>query len=91
MPQSLTKPQLLDRELPCIWARLIDLAAALDRIDRGQGSAAGDPRIEQIRRSLHALLQEAPGRAEESRKSSRSRGRRATRNGIEDCNNKDIP
>ena len=68
MPQDLTKPQLLDRELLGIRARLIDLAAALDRIDRGQGSAAGDLRVEQIRRSLHTLLREAPSRAEEVQK-----------------------
>ncbi len=68
MRQSLTKPQLLDRELLGIRSALIALAAALDRIDRGQGSVANDPRIEQIRRSLHALLQQAPGRAEEVQK-----------------------
>ena len=64
MPQSLTKPQLLNRELLGIRARLIELAAALDRVDRGQGSTVNDPRIEQIHRSLHALLEPAPGRAE---------------------------
>jgi hypothetical protein len=55
----------LDRELLGIRAKLIDLAAALDRVDRGEGSLSGDPRTEQIRRSLHALLGESPGRAEQ--------------------------
>ncbi|MGO8688319.1 MAG: hypothetical protein ACLQLG_01680 [Thermoguttaceae bacterium] len=65
MPHSLARPQILDRELLGIRARLIDLAATLDRIDRGEGSLAGDPRMEKIRRSLQVLLGPSPGRAEE--------------------------
>ena len=65
MPHSLAKPQVLDRELLGIRAKLIELAAALDRIDRAEGSLAGDPRIEKIRRSLNVLLGAAPGRAEQ--------------------------
>ncbi len=65
MPHSLARPQILDRELLGIRARLIELAATLDRIDRGEGSLAGDPRMEKIRRSLQVLLGPSPGRAEE--------------------------
>ena len=65
MPHSLARPQILDRELLGIRARLIELAATLDRIDRGEGSLAGDPRMEKIRRSLQVLLGPSPGRAEQ--------------------------
>ncbi len=64
MPHSLAKPQILDRELLGIRAKLIDLAATLDRIDRAEGPPAGDTRIEKIHRSLQVLLGEASGRAE---------------------------
>lgn len=47
--------RVLDREFLAIRSRLIDLAAALDRIDRGGGSLTADARVEQIRRSLEIL------------------------------------
>ncbi len=65
MPHSLAKPQVLDRELLGIRAKLIELAAALDRVDRAEGSLVGDPRIEKIRHSLDVLIGAAPGRAEQ--------------------------
>ncbi|HWG46471.1 MAG TPA: hypothetical protein VN688_27160 [Gemmataceae bacterium] len=45
--------------------RLLDLAAILDRIDRGSGSAEleGDPRLARIRQALEVLHDES-GRAE---------------------------
>ena len=45
-------------------SRLLDLAATLDRLDRGDGSAAADPRLERIRKALLTLLETEPGRAE---------------------------
>jgi hypothetical protein len=45
-------------------SKLLDLAATLDRLDRGEGAAAADPRLERIRQALLALLQTEPGRAE---------------------------
>lgn len=45
-------------------SRLLDLAATLDRLDRGDGSAAADPRLERIRQALLTLLEAGPGRAE---------------------------
>jgi hypothetical protein len=44
-------------------SKLLDLAATLDRLDRGDGAAA-DPRLERIRQALLTLLQQEPGRAE---------------------------
>jgi hypothetical protein len=55
---------VLDRDFLSMRCRLIELAAALDRIDRGDGSATGDPRLAQIRRSLEILAGLSPGRAE---------------------------
>jgi hypothetical protein len=46
-------------------ARLLDLAAILDRIDRGADpAAAADPRLVRLRRGVEALLAPAPARAE---------------------------
>lgn len=46
-------------------SKLLDLAATLDRLDRGEGTAtAADPRLERIRQALLTLLEPEPGRAE---------------------------
>jgi hypothetical protein len=47
-------------------SKLLDLAAVLDRIGRGQGAAsvAEDPRLEKIRQALEVLHDQSGGRAE---------------------------
>jgi hypothetical protein len=47
-------------------ARLLDLAAVLDRIGRGAGAAGveQDPRLDRIRQALEVLHDESGGRAE---------------------------
>jgi hypothetical protein len=47
-------------------ARLLDLAAILDRIGRGTGASATDedPRLDKIRQALEVLHDESSGRAE---------------------------
>jgi hypothetical protein len=55
----------LDREFLGIRARLVELAAALDRIDRQGKPAADDPRMAQIRRSFEILAGDSLNRAEE--------------------------
>jgi hypothetical protein len=45
-------------------ARLLDLAAILDRIDRGGEDAANDPRLAKLRQALEVLRGEGSGRAE---------------------------
>ena len=55
---------VLDRDFLSIRCRLVELAAALDRIDRADGSAAGDPRLAQIGRSLEILGGPSADRAE---------------------------
>ncbi|GAH54253.1 unnamed protein product [marine sediment metagenome] len=64
MPIPLAAAEVLDGEFLGIRARLIDVAAASDRIDRAEGSVADDPRLDDIRRSLQILAGEAPDRAE---------------------------
>ena len=46
--------------------RLLDLAAILDRINRGTGSGGveQDPRLEKIRKALDVLHDQSGGRAE---------------------------
>jgi hypothetical protein len=57
-------PRVLDMFFLEARSKLLDLAATLDRLDRGEGAAAADPRLERIRQALLALLQTEPGRAE---------------------------
>jgi hypothetical protein len=47
-------------------SKLLDLAAVLDRIGRGQGAAdaENDPRMERIRQALEVLHDRSGGRAE---------------------------
>jgi hypothetical protein len=46
--------------------KILDVAAILDRIDRGPGagSVAGDARLARIRAALEMLMDDASGRAE---------------------------
>jgi len=66
-----TPQQVLDREFLGIRSRLLDLAAALDRVDRASRTPPAadpripDPRIDQIRRSLGVLAGGDPRRAEQ--------------------------
>lgn len=57
---------VLNREFLPLRERLIDVAAALDRIGRA-GGVCDDPRVDQIRRSLEFLAQprETADRAEQ--------------------------
>ena len=63
-PIPASAAEVLDREFLGIRSGLIELAAALDRVDRAQGAVADDPRWLQIRRSLDMLAGGAGGRAE---------------------------
>jgi hypothetical protein len=47
--------QSLARDFLEIRAKILEVAACLDRIDRGEGSAADDPRLRQIHDGLAAL------------------------------------
>jgi len=57
-------PRVLDMFFLEARSKLLDLAATLDRLDRGEGAAAADPRVERIRQALLTLLKTESGRAE---------------------------
>ena len=54
---------VVNREFLEIRAKILELAASLDRIDRGEGSAE-DSQMELIREGFDILLQSDPNRAE---------------------------
>jgi hypothetical protein len=64
MPIPLDSPEVLNREFLEIRARLLHIAASLDRIDRAEGTVAGDPRLVAIHRALAILADEDADRAE---------------------------
>jgi hypothetical protein len=67
MPTIQTADQVLDRHFLEIRCGLLDLAAALDRIERSDAfaSARSDPRLAQIRKGIELLLGEGADRAEQ--------------------------
>ena len=60
-----TAPEVFDQTFLLIRARLLEIAAALDRIDRAEAaeSVRADPRFEQIREGLEILLSDGFHRA----------------------------
>jgi hypothetical protein len=55
IPVPLNAPELLDREFLTVRAKLLEVAASLDRVQRGEGSVEDDPRMRQLRQALHIL------------------------------------
>lgn len=58
--------EVLDRDFLETRSRILELAAALDRLDRSSGRTkdAPDRRLNQVRQAIEALLEPGPGRAE---------------------------
>lgn len=61
--QSLTAREALDRHFLEMRAKLLEVAACLDRIDRG-GGAKEDPRLAQLGQAIQLLQDPTDGRAE---------------------------
>jgi hypothetical protein len=61
---TLTSEQALNQFFLEARAKLLDLAAILDRIDRGPGDLGADPRLKNIASALKVLLDGSPARAE---------------------------
>ena len=58
----------LEAYFPEARSKLLDLAAILDRIDRGDDAAVlADPRVVKLRAALELLLKAGPGRADEEK------------------------
>ncbi len=62
---SQTAAQILDREFLTIRGKLLEVAAALDRIERGEGTVAADSRLKKIGETLAVLGKGGSDRAEQ--------------------------
>ncbi len=56
--------EVLERHFLETRAKILEIAAVLDRIDRAGGTCADDPRNEQLRRGIELLLADGPARAQ---------------------------
>jgi hypothetical protein len=56
--------KVLDREFLELRAKILELAASLDRMDRGEGDHRADPRMALIGQGLSILSTEVSDRAE---------------------------
>jgi hypothetical protein len=65
MSSSRTARDIFDLEFLPVRAKLIEVAAALDRIDRSSGSLANDPRRTQVQAAIQVLLRPDDDRAEQ--------------------------
>ena len=65
MPTPMPAAGVLDREFLEIRAKLLQVAASFDRIDRGDGTVEGDPRLALFHKAIEVLLSEHTNRAEE--------------------------
>ena len=64
MPTPMPAAAVLDREFLEIRAKLLELAASFDRLDRGGEGVSDDPRMPRIHRGLEILQRKEGGRAE---------------------------
>jgi hypothetical protein len=62
MTSPLSAAATLEREYLAMRAKVLELAASLDRIERSDGEV--DPRLEKLRAGIRILLESAEGRAE---------------------------
>jgi hypothetical protein len=60
----LTAAAALDQFYLDTRCRILDLAAAFDRLDRGAGDVSADPRLAKLRAAVELLLTPGPDRAE---------------------------
>ena len=61
-----TTADALNSDFLNIRSRLIDLAAALDRVERATGQVSDDPRWESIQQALKVISSPAGNRAEKA-------------------------
>jgi len=65
MPSPMSALAILDREFLEIRAKLLEVAASFDRLDRGEGSIESDQRMSCIKEALEVLQDDKPDRAEQ--------------------------
>jgi hypothetical protein len=61
----LTAAEVLEREFLTIRAKILEVGALLDRLDRAEGDVGNDPRCERIQRAIAVLSQPDTPRAEQ--------------------------
>jgi len=61
---SLSAEAILNREFLELRAKVLELAASLDRLHRAEGAVDDDPRLAKLRRGLEILLSPEADRAE---------------------------
>lgn len=59
-----TAARVFDEEFLTLRAKVLEVAAGLDRLDRAGGPLPDDARAEQLRRAVETLLTQGPDRAE---------------------------
>ena len=64
MPVEATATVVLEREFLELRARLLQVAAQLDRFDRAEGALTNDPRMKSIEQAIAVLAGQGPNRAE---------------------------
>ncbi len=64
MTKSRLAVDVLDQEFLPIRAKLLEVAASLDRLNRADGSAASEARLKQVRSAVEVLLGNTDNRAE---------------------------
>lgn len=62
-PQN--KRQVLDQDFLSVRAKLLEIAASLDRLDRAEGAQPDDARRDQLRAGIELLLSDQADRAEQ--------------------------
>ena len=55
---------VLEREYLLVRAKILEIAASLDRIQRATGDTASEPRLKQLQTAIKTLLEKEEGRAE---------------------------
>ena len=61
----LSAPEILNREFLEIRCKILELAAAFDRLERSEGSVSTDPRLAKLHEALHSILEQPSDRAEQ--------------------------
>jgi hypothetical protein len=64
MPVPLSAPEILNREFLETRCKILELAAAFDRLARAEGSVADDPRLVRLYEALRAVRELDEDRAE---------------------------
>jgi hypothetical protein len=65
MPTPMSASEILDREFLELRAKILELAASFDRLDRAEGFLQDDPRLKLLHQGLDSLQEAGGDRAEQ--------------------------